>query len=510
MNLKPWFLKFSTLALTIILSLTIFSLPASAYDRVQLDQLIETRQCSGCDLSGATFYNADLRDANLQGANLTGANLERAELNRANLENAELRDATLQDAILVDANLSAADFSNATMQGANLKDANLEEAKLCDTFLFEATMPNNTTYLEGVTDLSDYKVELNCEKSSVSSEEDSSLLSPVSCTVDPSPINFEQKVTLGITPTGWSNSDDLTIDTNPRISYQQILSEIALSGFYGTQGAPKFPSKEELKTELDRRGLTISEPWVGTYFTLGEKGIEESKRIFNEQIKFMDGFDSQVIVVAELGGAVHQEPIDPIKNEPVFDEDQKKALYDGLKELAQKAKDKEYILAYHPHVGTGVATIEQIEELMQETAGSPLGLLLDTGHVYYVAYGHDPNLTEDDIQEKIEGLTNTYKDRIKHVHLKNIRQDKLAASIANGTSFLNSIRAGVFTVPGDEEEGAIKFNPILETLAEADYEGWLIVEAEQDPNTTMGYNPPKTPLDYALMAREYLCENTGL
>ncbi|MDJ0738044.1 MAG: myo-inosose-2 dehydratase [Nostocaceae cyanobacterium] len=311
------------------------------------------------------------------------------------------------------------------------------------------------------------------------------------------PLFDSTTVRLGITPTGWSNSDDLTIDLNPPIPYQQILSEIALSGFYGTQGAPKFPDKEELQKELNRRGLTISEPWVGTYFTLGEEGKKESQRIFDEQMKFMEGFDSDIIVVAELGCAVHQQPINPLTNRPKFSEKQWEDLTNGLIDLAQKAEANQMKLVYHPHIGTGVETIQDVEKLMEMTQGTPLKLLLDTGHLYYAGATNT----------EIIGLVNKYGERIKHVHLKNIRQSVLDDSKQNGWSFLTSIREGVFTVPGDV--GAINFDEILQALANANYEGWLIVEAEQDPNTTMKQYD-KTPLDYALMARDYLRQTTGL
>lgn len=108
--------------------------------------------------------------------------------------------------------------------------------------------------------------------------------------VPTTPIFNSKEVRLGITPTGWSNSDDLSIDLVPPIPYQQILSEMALSGFKGSQGAPKFPKDiNELKREFEMRGLTISEPWVGTYFTIGNE--KESQKIFEEQMAFMKNFD---------------------------------------------------------------------------------------------------------------------------------------------------------------------------------------------------------------------------
>lgn len=311
------------------------------------------------------------------------------------------------------------------------------------------------------------------------------------------------KVRLGITPTGWSNSDDLTIDLDPPISAKQIMSEIALSGFKGTQGAPKFPGDlETLKKDLETRGITISEPWVGTFFTIG--ATQESYDILDQQIAFMDNFDSDIIVVAELGAAVHQQPIDPLTNRPILTEFQWTQLTDGLNELGKRADAAGKVLCYHPHVGTGVATVADIDRLMTETDPS-VHLLLDTGHISYAMALEDSavGIFLDPLE-----VAKRYKDRIKHVHMKNIRADKLNEAVSSGSSFLNAIRSGVFTVPGDTA-GAIDFEPILQELANVNYEGWLMVEAEQDPNTTMKEFGME-PLEYALMARKYLNEVTGL
>ncbi len=297
-----------------------------------------------------------------------------------------------------------------------------------------------------------------------------------------------QKVRLGITPTGWSNSDDPSIDLVPPIPYRQILSEMALSGFKGSQMSGKYPQDMEvLKRELALRDFTISEPWVGTYFTIDDD--RDSKKIFAQQLKFMQEIGGKSIVVAELGGAVHQQPVAPLPNRPIFTDDQWDKLTKGLNEIGKEAYEAGMELCYHPHVGTGVETLADIDRLMAGTDPRYLKLLLDTGHLYYA--GVDP----------LE-VTKKYSRRIKHVHLKNIRKKVLDSSIAQGLSFLDSIRAGSFTVPGDTE-GVIDFQPILKELAQANYEGWLVVEAEQDPNKA-------NPLQYALMARNYLREVTGL
>jgi inosose dehydratase len=317
-----------------------------------------------------------------------------------------------------------------------------------------------------------------------------SLVSPSSKPALLNPTFDRAKVRLGITPTGWSNSDDLTIDLKPPIPYEQILSEIALSGFKGTQNAPKYPKDiKDLKRELDLRGLTISEPWVGTQFTEG-KG-KETVDEFKKQVAFMKEMNGTKIVVAELGGAVHQTNVDPLKKRPKFTDEQWSALLAGLNDLGSKAKKNGMQLVYHPHIGTGVENFADIDRLMTGTNEENVKLLLDTGHLYYA--GVDPL-----------AVTKKYANRIKHVHLKNIRQSVLDESQKTGRSFLDSIRAGIFTVPGDTA-GAIKFEPILQELALAkpNYEGWLMVEAEQDPNNT-------NPLKDALTARNYLREVSGL
>lgn len=347
------------------------------------------------------------------------------------------------------------------------------------------------------------------------------LLCSVSCSEE-TPITWSsvnsdfnpETVRLGITPTGWSNSDDLTIDLDPPISAKQIMSEIALSGFEGTQNAPKFPGDVNvLKEDLETRGLTISEPWVGTFFTIG--AIQESYDILDQQIEFMDNFDSNIIVVAELGGAVHQQPIDPLTNRPILTESQWTQLTDGLNELGRRANEAGTVLCYHPHVGTAVATTADIDRLMENTNPEYVHLLLDTGHISYAMALEDSTGMTNIFALPLE-VTQKYSDRIKHVHLKNIREDKLNEDVSSGKSFLNAIRDGVFTVPGDfggavpgDMGGAIDFEPILQELANANYEGWLMVEAEQDPRTTMDRYGME-PLDYAFMARDYLKEVTGL
>lgn len=295
------------------------------------------------------------------------------------------------------------------------------------------------------------------------------------------------KVSIGITPTSWWNDDFLDIDIG--ITFGQCVSEMALAGYQGCSVGHKFPSDVEvLKQELGMRDLRVSEPWTSTFFTQNAM-YDKTVADFRQSLEFIKAMGGKDIVVAELGGSVHQRPVALLPNRPIFSEKQWEAVANGLNYLGEIAKSEGLRLCYHHHMGSGVQTREQVDRLMAATDPNLVYLLLDTGHITF---------SGDDALSLAEG----YASRIKHVHLKNIRRPIMEQAIAQNLSFKEAIQAGIFTVPGDPE-GCIDFGPIFNVLAEHDYEGWLMVEAEQDPAKA-------TPLVYAKMARDYLRAATGI
>ena len=294
-------------------------------------------------------------------------------------------------------------------------------------------------------------------------------------------------IQFGVTPTLWANDDFPDIDIG--IPFGQIVSEMALAGFAGTSRGGKYPTDPKiLKPELEMRGLVISEPWVSTYFTIQDM-YEQTLKNFDREIDFLLGMGSGDMVLAELGGSAHQQPIALVPNSPKFSDTQWQRLGDGLNTLGAKARKHNIKMCYHHHMGTGVMTMDDVRRLASVTDADLVGICLDTGHLHFAG---------GDCLEFIDG----FADRIKHVHLKNIRQPVMDRACAENMSFKEAIKAGVFTVPGDKE-GCLDFQAILKSLAAKDFKGWMVVEAEQDPAKA-------TPLKYAKMARQYLREVTGL
>jgi len=294
-------------------------------------------------------------------------------------------------------------------------------------------------------------------------------------------------VQFGVTPTLWANDDFPDIDIG--IPFGQIISEMALAGFAGTSRGGKYPlDPKVLKPELELRGLVISEPWVSTYFTIQDM-YEETLKNFDREIEFLLGMGSGDMVLAELGGSSHQQPVALVPNAPRFTQTQWQSLGDGLNTLGGKARQHNIKMCYHHHMGTGVMTMEDVARLAEVTDPDLVCICLDTGHLHFAG---------GDCLEFI----NLYSNRIKHVHLKNIRQPVMDRVYKEKLSFKDAIKAGVFTVPGDEE-GCMDFAAILKALAAKNFSGWMVVEAEQDPARA-------TPLKYAKMARDYLRAVTGL
>lgn len=160
----------------------------------------------------------------------------------------------------------------------------------------------------------------------------------------------------------------------------------------------------------------------------------------------------------------------------------------GMNKLGKIAKEEYGIaLTFHHHMGTVVQSLAEVDRMMENTDPEYVSLLFDTGHFTYC--GEDP----------LE-VVKKYVHRIKHVHLKDIRPEVVEQVKKENMSFLAGVRAGAFTIPGD---GCINYDPIFKVLEDAGYEGYMVVEAEQDPAKA-------NPLEYAIRARKFIAEKTGL
>jgi inosose dehydratase len=270
---------------------------------------------------------------------------------------------------------------------------------------------------------------------------------------------------LGAHPINWVGED--VKEHGADTTFEQILDDMQKLGLKGTEMGRKYPTEiSVLKEELSKRELQLVSQWKSVLFS--DPAYREAElEAYRSHVQFLSEMGSTVISTCEVGGSLHFDPRrTPYEKEVQrLDEAGWSNLAEGLNAAGAIAREYGLKLTYHHHGGTAVERPEEIDRLMELTDPDLVYLLYDTGHAYYG--GADP-LT----------VLKKHYHRIAYIHLKDVRKSVLEEARAEGADFITCIRKGVFTVPGT---GDLDFKPILGELIERGYNGWAMLEGEQDP-----------------------------
>lgn len=282
-------------------------------------------------------------------------------------------------------------------------------------------------------------------------------------------------VSIGINPLTWTNDDmpELGADTPLEV----CLAEGRQAGYAGFELGNKFPRHSAiLGPILNKHGLRLVSGWFSG--KLLERSVDEEIDAIQSHLSLLRDLGATAMVYCEVTGCIHGGRDTPLSKRPVLADSAWAALGEKLNQVAEYTLSQGVRLAYHHHMGTVVQSEADIDHLMAHTSDA-VGLLLDTGHLTYA--GGNPVA----VQQR-------HARRINHVHCKDVRRAVLDDALNRDSSFLNSVLDGVFTVPGD---GCVDYPTLFDGLKAADYHGWLVVEAEQDPAVahpltyaTLGYN----------------------
>lgn len=287
-------------------------------------------------------------------------------------------------------------------------------------------------------------------------------------------------IRFGANPIAWSNDDDQSLGAD--IPLEQCLREAGAIGFDGIENGHKMPfDAGELKAVLAPHGLAFVSAWWS--LELLDRSAEEEIAAITPHLDRLAAMGCEVCIACETSNAIHGQLEAPLSQKPVIESD---AVWNEfgarIEAVARHCEERGLPLVYHHHMGTVVQTPEEIDRLMA-VVGPSTRLLFDTGHCYFG--GGDP-----------EAVLAKHADRVSHFHAKNVRPDVMARMEAENLSFLDGVRLGVFTVPGDPE-GGVAFEPCLNLLKQKNYDGWLVIEAEQDPAV-------RIPLEYQTMGLQAL------
>lgn len=286
-------------------------------------------------------------------------------------------------------------------------------------------------------------------------------------------------VKLGVSPISWTNDDmpELGKDT----SVEHCLKEGKQAGYSGFELGGKWPKDSAILTPLfDKYDMDV----VSSWFCGGllEDTLEGEIERITPHMNLLKEMGTEVIVYCEMDSCVHGDIGLPLSKRPVLDNEKWEEWTDKLSQLAKYTLSHGMKLAYHHHMGTVVQVEEEVDKLMAMTTHD-LGLVFDTGHLIYA--GADPL----EVYKK-------HSSRVMHIHCKDVRGEILNRSLETDSSFLNSVLNGIYTVPGD---GDFNFPELFKMVSDNNFNGWVVVEAEQDPAkahpltyVTMGYKNIKS------------------
>jgi inosose dehydratase len=277
-------------------------------------------------------------------------------------------------------------------------------------------------------------------------------------------------VRIGINPISWSN-DDLPA-LGGETSLETALREGAQIGYEGFELGNKFPKEPAaLKAKLAEFGVACVSGWYSG--ELAEGSFDDEVRRCVAHMEKLRHNGCKVVVYGEVAGSIQGRIDTPLAERPRFVTDAQWQAYAAKLNRFGEHLQAAYgiTLAYHHHMGAYVESPADIDRLMAET-GPQVGLLFDTGHAWYGGAAD------------VNALLHKHLERVVHVHCKDVRPQVIRSARNDGWSFLRGVLNGTFTVPGD---GAIDFDAVLSTLHAGGYEGWLVVEAEQDPAVAPSY-----------------------
>ncbi len=263
------------------------------------------------------------------------------------------------------------------------------------------------------------------------------------------------------------------------IRYEQVLDEIAETGYAGTElGDWGFMpiNPQELNKEISSRKLDLLGAFVPVALSnelAHEEGVKKALDVAG--LMFNAGYKDAFIVLADDNGSVKErtENAGRITIEQGLSAEQMRTFANGAEKVAQSVKDKYGMrTVFHHHCAGHIETPAEIDALMNAADPELLGLCFDTGH-YRFGGGKNPV----DVLEK-------YWNRIWHVHFKDFSPQVAKKSAENNWDYFESVKNGVFCELG---KGDVDFVAVKNFLHSKQYKGWVVVEQDVLP----GMGDPK-------------------
>ncbi|MBU1334003.1 MAG: myo-inosose-2 dehydratase [Alphaproteobacteria bacterium] len=274
------------------------------------------------------------------------------------------------------------------------------------------------------------------------------------------------KAKLGMSPIAWWN-DDL-VELSDDVSLEECLRQSRSAGFTGMEKGRRFPDDPAVMLPiLKAADVTLCGGWFSG--TLVDEDLAANQARIQPMIELFKAVDAPCIVYGEVGRSIQGRRDIPLAQKPRLSDDEMKAYARKVTQFGEWCAEQGMPLSYHHHMAAVVETEPELDDFMRHS-GEGIPLLLDAGHLAFAG-------------GNVLRAIDNHHARINHVHVKDVRMDVINKLDRTRQSFLDAVALGAFTVPGD---GSLDFAAIVQKFADYGYEGWFVVEAEQDPRP----NPP--------------------
>ena len=310
-------------------------------------------------------------------------------------------------------------------------------------------------------------------------------------------------VSLGVSQIAWLNDDLPELNIH---SVNETINDIAKIGFRGCEYGGAFPKDaSRVKELLQPHQLLLISGWYSGQ--LVERSLKQEIACVDSQLKLFKACDCPVLIYGECSQTIQNKPHIPLIRKPVLTPSELKQYAIKLNDFAKYCNDLDLPISFHHHMGTYIQNMDELDFILDNAA--EVNIVFDTGHYTFAEFIESTpprSFDKFDKQEfskeffkgfskKIVQTLNHLSSRINHIHLKNIRTQPIQHFNAHEQSFIDAFLGGMFTVPGDMDEGLIDFDPIIALLSDF-YQGWIVIEAEQNPRLY-------PPFDYSKMAFDY-------
>jgi inosose dehydratase len=283
---------------------------------------------------------------------------------------------------------------------------------------------------------------------------------------------------LGFAPIAWNN-EDLRTELGPLVEYTTVLDEVVAAGYTATELGDGFPrDARTLRKALEERGLSMPSAWCGLeFFEVSEDvDLEHTRRLCG----FLAEAGASFTNLADQGSPGRKAFAGraTASGAPQLSSSEWDQLAERICRAAEIVRQNGLQATFHPHAGTWIETLEDLEELLRRAPAPLVKLCWDVGHA--VVGGVDP-----------AAVVRAHPERIAYIHLKDVNGDVLDGVRRDGVDFNDAIRRRVFTELG---RGRLDVPGLLAALRDIGYAAWLMVE--QDSTWLAPAESARTSRDY--------------